>query len=183
MIRAIARPCKLVLVAALLALVAPAAIQSAHAADNSKPTPKPIGTFRDWSAYTMDKAGKKVCFIVSEPKSKGLSNPKAHRDDPFFLITRWGAGQTPQPSMIVGYPQKADSKASVKIGSNSFEMFVDGDGAWMESEDGDKKLTAAMKKGSTMTIRSQSSRGTKSTDRYSLSGVTAALKKIEQECP
>lgn len=183
MIKAIAKSGKLMLVAALLAFAAPIALSPAHAADDAKPKPKPIGTFKDWSAYSMEQSGKKVCFIVSEPKSKGLSNPKAHRDDPFFLITRWGPGQTPQPSMIVGYPQKPNTKASVKIGSDSYQMFVDGDGAWMESAAGDKKLTDAMKKGSTMTIRSQSTRGTKSTDRYSLAGVTAALKKIEQECP
>lgn len=145
-------------------------------------TPKSIGQFKDWVAYTMDDSGKTVCFVVSEPKAKTLSDAKAQRGDPFVLITRWTAGAPLQPSLLMGYPQASDQKATVKIGTDSFEMFVDGDGAWMDSESGDKKLTDAMRKGSTMTVTGQSSRGTKSTDKYSLAGIAAALDKITTTC-
>jgi invasion protein IalB len=52
----------------------------------------------------------------------------------------------------------------------------------MESEDGDKKLLEAMRKGSTMIIESVSAKGTKSTDRYSLAGLAAALDKAGDSC-
>ena len=152
--------------------------QESHAPPTSGPSPKPIGTFKDWTAYTMQDQGKTVCFIVSEPKSKTLSDPKAQRGDPFFLVTRWSAGQALQPSLIMGFPQAPDSKTQLKIGTDEFDMFVDGDGAWMESEDGDKKLTDAMRKGATITVTAQSAHGTKSTDRYSLAGISDALAKI-----
>lgn len=145
--------------------------------------PKALGpAFRDWVAYTMEDNGKTICFIVSQPKSKTLSDPKAQRGDPFVLVTRWSPGAALQPSLIMGYPQASDQKATVKIGNDSFDLFVDGDGAWMDSESGDKKLVDAMRKGSTMTVTGQSSRGTKSTDRYSLAGISAALDKLAATC-
>ena len=174
---------------AALAMILAAALASGPSsaagpapAGGSGGAPKPIGTFKDWIAYTMQDQNRTVCFIVSEPKSKSLSPAKAQRGDPFFLITRWAPTQAAQPSIIMGYPQASDTKTKIKIGDQSFEMFVDGDGAWMESEAGDKKLTEAMRKGSTMTISGQSTRGTKSVDRYSLAGISSALDKIASEC-
>lgn len=142
---------------------------------------KPLGAYKDWNAYMLDDPSKKVCFVVSEPKSKKLSKG-ARRDAPFFLVTRWAPGQGLQPSTIVGYPQAPGTKAKVTVGSDKFEMFVDGDGAWMESEDGDRRLVEAMRKGSTMTVEAVSARGTKSIDRYSLAGISSALQKIDDTC-
>lgn len=184
---------RLMSVAAAAALAFPLAFAPAEAA-KAKSAPKhapakaaagsnkPLGAFKDWNAYMLDDPAKKVCFAVSEPKSAKLSKG-ANRGDPFFLITRWNQGAALQPSMIVGYPQPAGGKAKVTIGSEKFDMFVDGDGAWMESEDGDKKLLEAMKKGSTMIVESVSAKGTKSTDRYSLAGLSAALDKLNATCP
>ena len=53
----------------------------------------------------------------------------------------------------------------------------------MESADAEKRLVEAMKKGSLMTVQGRSSRGTLTTDKYSLSGISAALDRIAQECP
>jgi hypothetical protein len=141
-------------------------------------SPKPVGKFKDWSAYTMQDQNRTVCFIVSEPKSKSLSDKKAARGDPFFLVTRWNATQAAQPSLIMGFQQAQDNKVKIKIGNDNFEMFVQGDGAWMETEDGDKKLTDAMRKGATVTVSGVSQRGIKSTDRYSLAGISNALDKL-----
>ena len=144
--------------------------------------PKLIGTFKDWNAYSITENGKKVCFVVSEPKSEKMSNPNARRGDPFFMVTRWAEGQTVQPSVLIGYPQATASRTKVTIGSDKFEMFVEGDGAWMETEALDKDLVAAMKKGAKMTVVGRSGRGTVTTDTYSLSGISAAIEKISTGC-
>jgi hypothetical protein len=39
-----------------------------------------------------------------------------------------------------------------------------------------------MRKGSDIIIRSESSRGTKTTDTYSLKGISEALDKVAEEC-
>jgi hypothetical protein len=182
---------RLLSIAAAAALVLPLMLAPADAAKakpkaQTKSAPagsnKPLGAFKDWNAYMLDDPAKKVCFAVSEPKSKKLSKG-ANRGDPFFLITRWAPGAGLQPSMIVGYPQAPGGKAKVTIGKDKFDMFVDADGAWMDTEDGDKKLLDSMRKGSTMIVESVSAKGTKSTDRYSLAGLSAALDKLGATCP
>ena len=165
---------------ALASLVAGAALGVGAAAAEPKPTP--LGTFNDWNAYSIQENGKTVCFVVSEPKSDKLSNPSARRGDPFFLVTVWDENGAAQPSVLIGYPQAAGSKTKVTIGSKEFQMFVEGDGAWMESEALDNDLVEAMKAGASMTVVGRSARGTISTDRYSLSGITAALDKIKNDC-
>jgi invasion protein IalB len=166
-----------------------------HASHTSKSSPKqahttssptsgkntPLGTFKDWSAYIKGDPTKKVCFVVSEPKSKSMTKG-AHRGDPFFLVTRWSATQALQPSALLGYTQAPGSKAKVMIGDDKFDLFVDGDGAWMETEDGDKKLLDAMMKGATLVVESASAKGTKSSDKYSLAGLSEALDKAQTAC-
>jgi hypothetical protein len=61
-------------------------------------------------------------------------------------------------------------------------LFTSGDGAWADSADRDRAIVEAMKAGSSMRLKGTSWRGTETTDRYSLSGVTAALEKIDAEC-
>jgi hypothetical protein len=49
--------------------------------------------------------------------------------------------------------------------------------------EGERRLVAAMKGGSTMIVKGTSARGNLTTDTYSLSGVTAAVNRINQLCP
>jgi hypothetical protein len=83
---------------------------------------------------------------------------------------------------IIGYPFREESTATVTIGDANFELFTSGDGAWADSADRDRQIVEAMKGGTTMRLRGTSWRGTNTTDRYSLLGVTAAMTKIDEEC-
>ena len=71
----------------------------------------------------------------------------------------------------------------MKIGKKAvFKLFTEGDAAWSKDQPSDLKLVKAMKKGNRMTVVGRSSRGTKTTDTYSLSGFTAMKKRIDREC-
>ena len=54
--------------------------------------------------------------------------------------------------------------------------------AWLKDTSDEDRMATAMRRGSSMTIKGTSQRGTLTTDRYSLSGVTAALNKIDETC-
>ena len=62
-------------------------------------------------------------------------------------------------------------------------MFTEKEFAFVKDRAAELKLINAMKRGSTMTVKGLSARGTLTTDSYSLSGITAALKRMDQECP
>lgn len=143
--------------------------------------PEPLGEFNDWAAYTYKSDAGPVCYIVSQPKD---SEPKnVSRDPVFFLVThRPGDRVRNEVNTIIGYPFKDGSTATVTIGGTTFELFTSGDGAWSDSAGRDAEIVEAMKRGATMEVTGTSWRGTVTSDRYSLRGVTAAMTKIDEIC-
>ena len=85
-------------------------------------------------------------------------------------------------SVIIGYPFKPSTDASAEVGTTKFAMYTQNDGAWIKNVTEEARMIDAMRKGSDLTVKGTSGRGTQSTDQYSLKGLTEALAKIEQEC-
>ncbi|RJF84708.1 hypothetical protein D3877_09435 [Azospirillum cavernae] len=175
-IRAIRRPLGAVLV--LAASLSAVAVTSASAAD-----PRLLGTFKDWSAFAFEENGKKVCYISSQPKKKEPTAAK--RGDVYVLVTHRPAEKSLDVvSFIAGYPFKKDSETTVEIGGKPFKLFTDGETAWARDAETDKAVTAALRdtKAKPMVVKGVSGRGTKTTDTYSLDGVTQAYDAINQAC-
>lgn len=149
---------------------------------HAAPKPDSLGTFNKWVAYTYKSGSSKVCYIVSQPVD---SNPKGlNRDPVFFLVThRPGDKIRNEVNTIIGYPFKKGSTSSVTVdNATGFKFFTSGDGAWAGSKEADAKVVRAMKNGANMVVVGRSGRGTKTTDKYSLAGVSAAMKKIDEAC-
>ena len=143
--------------------------------------PERLGEYNDWAAYTYKSDNGPVCYIVSQPTDWEPKN--VNRGPIFFLVTHRPSERVRnEVNTIIGYPFKENSTATVTIGDSTFELFTSGDGAWADSTDRDRAIVEAMKAGSTMRLKGVSWRGTETTDRYSLSGVTAAMDKIDAEC-
>ena len=61
-------------------------------------------------------------------------------------------------------------------------MFTDGDTAWNRKPLDGAKMVKAMRASAKMTVRGMSSRGTKTTDEFSLKGFTKAYAAMNQKC-
>lgn len=154
-----------------LALALPAAAQETTG----------LGTFKSWNGYSYTENGKKVCFMATKP-TKSLP-AGAKRGDIYAMITHRPAENSNNVvSIVTGYTYKKDSEVQVAIDGQKFSLFTDGDTAWARDDATDKKLSSAMQSGSSMTITGTSSRGTKTTDTYSLAGSGAAYKAISDAC-
>jgi invasion protein IalB len=142
-----------------------------------------LGQFGDWGAYTASPGGKKVCFALSKP-SKAATEPAGRaRDASYaFISTRPGEKVKNEVSVIVGYPQKPSLDASATIGSASYVMYTQNDGAWVKNAAEETQMVDAMRKSADLVVKSESSRGTKSIDTYSLKGIGEALDKVAAEC-
>lgn len=142
--------------------------------------PDALGTFNDWEAYAYKANDAKVCFAFSKP-TKSEASKKVRRDEVRFMVTNHtGQKVKGQVSTIIGYPFKEGSAVKLTIDETSFEMFPQGDMAW--AGDSDKDIVEAMKAGSTMTLSGTSWKGTDTTDSYSLTGISAAIDKINEAC-
>lgn len=142
---------------------------------------KQIAAFKDWSAHSEGKDKARTCWIYSEPV-KDEGNYK-RRGRIYLLVThRPGEKTFNQVQFTAGYTYKKGSAVQVAIGAKKFELFTNGDTAWARSTKDDKDLVAAMRGGARMIVTGQSSRGTKTRDTYSLSGVSAAHRAIDKAC-
>jgi invasion protein IalB len=142
-----------------------------------------LGQFGDWGAYKASPGGKEVCFALSKPTS-AVTDPAGRNRDPSyaFISTRPSEKVKNEVSVIVGYPQKPNVDATATIGTANYVMYTQNDGAWVKNAAEEAQMVDAMRKGSDLVIKSQSTRGTKTTDTYSLKGVSEALDKVAAEC-
>jgi invasion protein IalB len=85
-------------------------------------------------------------------------------------------------SVIIGYQLKPDSEVHVEIGNNKFVMYTKADGAWISNAAEEARMVETMRKGQDIVVSGTSSRGTQSTDRYSLKGLSQALDRAAKEC-
>jgi invasion protein IalB len=145
--------------------------------------PTLLGNYGDWGAYTASPGGKKVCFVLAKPKTSKIE-PAARKRDPayMFIATRPAENVKNEVSVIIGYPFKSSSDATAEIGSTKFAMYTQNDGAWIKNVAEEARMIEAMRKGSELTVKGTSGRGSTSTDQFSLKGLAQALDRAEQEC-
>lgn len=143
--------------------------------------PVKLGTFGDWVAYELTEKGSKVCYMVSKP-TKAEGN-YTRRGDVFALVTHRPGLQTRDVfSYITGYTYKSGSDATLTIDGKRYVLFVQNDTAWTPDAATDGEVAKAIQRGSKMVVRGTSSRGTQTTDTFSLKGSGAAYKAITQAC-
>jgi len=145
--------------------------------------PKLLGQYADWGAYTASPGGKKVCFAISKPTSEETNPPNRPRNPIYmFISTRPADKVTNEVSIIIGYPFKPGSEASAQVGSTTFALYTQQDGAWIKNAAEEAQMVDAMRSGDTVIVKGESSKGTQTTDTYNLKGVSQALDRTAQEC-
>ena len=140
-----------------------------------------IDNFGDWSAFVRGEGGDRICYVGSVPaKEEGKYE---RRGDAFVFVTHWPAEKSFDViSVKAGYTYNEGSEMTVLIGGQSYSLFTKGGTAWARDAKADRTLVEAMKAGLTMTVKGISSRGTLTTDTYSLTGFTAAHRAISKAC-
>ena len=138
---------------------------------------------KKWGAYRYDNNGSRICFVSSVPtKSKGKYDPKNRGDIRVFVSHGPGKAERDVVQVIAGYRYKPQSDVSLTIDGKNFKLFTIEDRAYAESEEDDGRIITLMKRGLRMTVVGISSRGTKTTDTYSLSGFTKTKAVIDKTC-
>ena len=140
----------------------------------------------DWSVFTSD--SPRQCWGVSKPivPSKNTRDGRMvsvkRSDILLFVSYDPGKGIYGQLSFTGGYPFEEDSSVDVNIDGKRYQMFTSGEWAWAASDEADKEMIQAMKRGAKAVITGRSSRGTKTEDTFSLKGFTAAVDDASKRC-
>ena len=159
----------------------PVAGPAAAVAGAAKPTL--LGQYGDWGAYTASPGGKKICFAIARPTSSATDPPGKPRNPSYMFISSRPAEKViNEISIVIGYSFKPSSEATAEVGSASFALYTQQDGAWIKNAQEEAHVIDAMRAGQSAIVKGISSKGTKSIDTFSLKGLSQALDRTDQEC-
>lgn len=155
----------------------------AHAAAAGGAEPTLIGQFGTWGAYTAMPNGKRVCFALAKPSSSKTNPPNRPRDPAYaFVSTRPAEKVVNEVSIMIGYPLKPGLDSTAEVGGGSYAMYTQGDGLWIKNAAEEERMVEAMRRSADLVVKGVSSKGTETTDTFSLKGLSQALDKVAQEC-
>lgn len=142
--------------------------------------PKLLSNHQDWNLYVVE-GNEKLCYIASEPKKQ--EGTYKSRGNPFIIVARIPSNPPiDEVSVRVGYTYKKGSEVSVRIDATPFKFFTNDEQAWAKSAEDDKAAIAAMRRGKQALVQATSTRDTKSSDTYSLSGFSDAYSALTTAC-
>ncbi|MDQ0392897.1 invasion associated locus B family protein [Labrys monachus] len=146
-------------------------------------TPKSLGVFGKWSAWTYLDEGRSHCFVYSNPV---LSEPAGldHGAVTFFVRTTLRKSTSTEASFQTGYRFAPGSEIRARVDGAAFHMFSAGNSAWLREGKGrEDEFVRALERGREMTVEAVSSRGNETKYRFSLDGVTNAMRTAQAACP
>lgn len=144
-----------------------------------------LGVFGNWSAFSTGTGSSMTCYAMSKPRAR---QPKAtKRGDIYLMVSDWpGRKVKAEPEIVPGYEYKANAPVTLAVGPDKFTFFSRNEAksgtAWLQSLTDGERLIDTMTKGVSVVATGTSSRGTKTTDTYSLQGFNDALAKIHAVC-
>src|SRR5665213_436108 len=154
---------------------------AAAAAGGAEPTL--IGQFGTWGAYTAAPNGKKVCFALAKPSSSKTNPANRPRDPAYaFVSTRPAEKVTNEVSIMIGYTLKPGSESTLEVGGATYAMYTQGDGLWIKNAAEEERMVEAMRKAADVVVKGVSSKGTETTDTFSMKGLAQALDRLAQDC-
>jgi hypothetical protein len=144
-----------------------------------------LGVFGNWSAYTTGTGSSLTCYALSKPRATRPASAK--RGAIYLMISDWPSRKVKaEPQIVYGYQGKENGAAALGVGSDKFPFFIRNNGkdgsAWLQQLNDNGRLIDAMHSGVSAVASGTSSRGTKTSDTYSLSGFNDALAKIHAAC-
>ena len=118
------------------------------------------------------------CYIGSSPEITDVPEGK-QRGDTYILVYKINKSKNSIVQIVAGYPFKDNKEVIVKIDNTQYIFYSEDDTAWTND---DNKVIFAMKKGMKLTVKGESSRGTKTADIYTLKGFTLAYNQLQTDC-
>jgi invasion associated locus B (IalB) protein len=145
--------------------------------------PTLIGQFGTWGAYSATPNGKHVCFALAKPSSSKTNPPNRPRDPAYaFVSTRPAEKVVNEVSIMIGYALKPGSESTLEVGGASYAMYTQGDGLWIKNAAEEDQMVLAMRRSADAIVKGVSTKGTETTDTFSMKGLSQALDRIAQDC-
>jgi hypothetical protein len=165
------------------AAAAGAAAAGTAAAAAAKPSPggSLLTSYGDWEVYMAQTGRSKVCYALSRPQDR---LPKNVNRDPAYLFVSFRPAENVknEVALVLGFAAKENGPAEAAVGNASYALLTKSANAWLKNPAEEGQAIATMARSGTVTVKTQSARGSSLTDRYSLNGFSKALEHARKEC-
>lgn len=143
---------------------------------------KLVASFGDWGAYTAQNGRSKMCYALSEPKTR---SPATIKDTKAYLFVSFRPAEQVRNELavVLNFKTKDKGPGSLAIGNVSYDLITMGENAWIKTPTDEASAIGTMTRGGTLVLQATSARGNKTTDRYSLTGFSQALDQAKRDCP
>jgi hypothetical protein len=123
----------------------------------------------------------KVCYALSRPQDR---LPKNVNRDPAYLFVSFRPAENVknEVALVLGFSAKENGPAEAAVGNASYALLTKSANAWLKNPAEEGQAIATMARSGTVTVKTQSARGSSLTDRYSLNGFSKALEHARKEC-
>jgi hypothetical protein len=140
-----------------------------------------LTSYGDWGVYTAQAGRSKICYALSQPKDR---LPKNVNRDPAYLFVSFRPAENVknEVALVLGFSAKENGPAEAAVGNASYALITKATNAWLKNPAEEGQAIATMAKSGTVTVKTQSARGSSLTDRYSLNGFSKALEHARKEC-
>ncbi|MFK7866527.1 MAG: invasion associated locus B family protein [Alphaproteobacteria bacterium] len=142
---------------------------------------KSLGAFKNWTAYVYDNDDGRICTMWSTP-TKSEGNYTRRGKIWAFVTHRPDINTQNELVFQQGYAVDGDKAVTLTIDGKKMEGSYTQDETIFYHIAQSTDIVNAMRRGNSMIMKSISSRGTLTTDRYSLLGFTAAHRAITEAC-
>lgn len=136
-----------------------------------------IGTYNDWNVFQRGET--RTCYMSSTPIDM---EPKALRRGDVFVRVTQAPSAGANVSVVSGLPLDTTATAVITVDATEFRLRPKGAELIATDAAQEAALLRAMMAGSVMAVRVTSGRGPVTTDRYSLTGFTAANNSMNASC-
>ncbi|MBL0403445.1 hypothetical protein JKG68_05655 [Microvirga aerilata] len=140
-----------------------------------------LTSYGDWGVYTAQTGRSKICYALSQPKDR---LPKNVNRDPAYLFVSFRPAENVknEVALVLGFTAKENGPAEAAVGNASYALLTKSANAWLKNPAEEGQAIATMARSGTVTVKTQSVRGSSLTDRYSLNGFSKALEHARKEC-
>ena len=87
-----------------------------------------LGEHRAWSSYAANDATGAVCFAMTKPESV-TPTPDGYSQAYVYITNRPAENVATEFNLVAGFAFQPDSKATVSVGGQSFNLFTQNDAA------------------------------------------------------
>ncbi len=150
--------------------------------DKGSDKPEQLGSYGEWGAYAAQSGRNRTCYALGQPKERTPKTKLKESAAYVFISTRPAENIHNEVAINLGYPTKDGSPAVADIDGDSYELITKGTNAWVKDQTREKEFVGALRGGSKLIVKASSSKGTSTTDSYSLKGLSEAIARAVQEC-